>query len=203
MAARVSGKMKKSAIELVVAILVLTATILMSGCIQDKPATGAQNNQTLVTSAPTENIPRTTIEKVSSELDMLNSKGWNRLAVQLKRPRTTTLLWYHLKRTIGFEPKIVFGNPDKLNTSIAIPVKQGGNSTFPKIRIKGVDYYIIDPMAPSIISDFNYSYMYDDPGSVAPGFFNDFRLNTDDIGIVEQWMKETGVNLYDTDFPIK
>ncbi len=45
--------------------------------------------------------------------------------------------------------------------------------------------------------------MYDDPGSVAPGFFNDFRLNTDDIGIVEAWMKETGVNVYDTDFPIR
>ncbi len=58
-------------------------------------------------------------------------------------------------------------------------------------------------MAPSIMSQFNYGYMYDDPGSVAPGFFNDFRLNTDDIGIVEQWMRETGVNVYDTDFPVK
>lgn len=203
MDARVSGIIKKSAIEVVVTMLVLTAIVFMSGCIQDKPATAATDDQKLVTPAPTENIPGTTIEKVSNELDMLNSEGWNGLAVQLKRPRTTTLLWYHLKKTIGFEPKIVFGNPDKLNTSIAIPVKQGGNSTFPIIRIKGVDYYIIDPMTPSIISEFNYGYMYDDPGSVAPGFFNDFRLNTDDIGIVEQWMKETGVNVYDTDFPIK
>ena len=71
------------------------------------------------------------------------------------------------------------------------------------ITYKGVDYYIIDPTAPSIISEFNYGYMYDDLGSIAPGFFNDFRLNTDDIGIVEAWMKETGVNIYDTDFPIK
>ncbi len=106
MEARVSGKMKKSAIEEVVVILVLTATVLMSGCIQDKPATAAPDDQKLVTSAPTENIPGTTIERVSNELDMLNSKGWNRLAVQLNRPRTTTLLWYHLKKTIGFEPKI-------------------------------------------------------------------------------------------------
>ncbi len=86
-------------------------------------------------------------------------------------------------------------------TGIAIEVLS--LSGFPKIRIKGVDYYIIDPMMPSIISNFNYGYMYDDPGSVAPGFFNDFRLNTDDIGIVEAWMKETGVNVYDTDFPIR
>ncbi len=185
------------------AILVLAVFILISGCLQDKQASaGAPGNQTApaLTQTP---LPKTMIERVSNELNMLNSKGWSNLALDLKRPRATTLLWYHLKKIIGFEPKVVFGNPDKLNTTLAIPVTLGGESTFPKITIKAVDYYIIDPVTPAIIGEFEYGYVYDDPGSVAPGFFNNFRLNTDDNALVEQWMAETGVNLYYTDFPGK
>ncbi len=132
---------------------------------------------------------------------MLKSKGWSRLASDLKRPRATTLLWYHLKKLVGFEPKVIFGNANKLETALAIPLKMGGDSSFPLIKIKGVDYYIIDPVTPEIIGDFDYGYVYDDPGSVMPGFFNDFRLNTDDLAIVELWMSETGVSLSYTDLP--
>jgi hypothetical protein len=202
MRTRVSVK-KRPAIDAVYVILISISIILISGCLQDSSATGTQNNQTLQTPVRTETVTKIPIEKVSGELNMLNSKDWGKLASQLKRPRTTTLLWYHLKKTVGFEPKVVFGAPDKLNTAIAIPVKQGGNSTIPKIRIKGVEYYIVDPTMPSIISEFDYGYMYDDPGSVPSAFFNDFRLNTEDIGIVERWMKETGASLSYTDFPVK
>ena len=183
-------------------ILIVIMFILTSGCLQDKSASGAPNEVTQ-TPAATERAWTTAIERVSIELDLLNSEGWSTLAGDLNRPRTTTLLWYHLKKIIKYEPKVVFGNPDKMNTALAIPVKTGGNSTFPVMRIKGVDYYIIDPVTPEIVSEFDYGYMYDDPGSVPPGFFNDFRLNTDDIAIVEQWMKDTGASLYYTDFPSK
>lgn len=202
MGTRVFGK-ERHAIDAVVTMLILTTIILISGCLLDKSYTGAPNNQILRTSAQTETVQRTTIEKISKELDMLNSKGWGALAAELKRPRATTLLWYHLKKTFELEPKVVFGNPNKLNTSLAILVKKCGNSTFPRIRIKDVDYYIIDPMTPAIVGEFNYGYMYDDSGSIPRGWFIDFRLNTQDISIVEQWIKETGVNLKYTDFPGK
>ncbi len=183
-------------------ILILVIFILISGCLQDKQASAAPDNKT--TPNPTHTpLPTTAIERISNELDMLNSKGWSSLASDLKRPRATTVLWYHLKKIVGFEPRVVFGNSDKLKTALAVPVNWGGNSTFPVIKIKGVNYYVIDPVTPAIVSDFDHGYMYDDPGSVAPGFFNNFRLNTDDNAIVEQWMKETGVSLYYTDFPEK
>ncbi len=190
-----SLKVKASA-----AILISIVFILISGCLQDKQASAAIDNKTTPTPTHTP-LPSTAIERISNELDMLSSKGWGNLESRLGRPRSTTLLWYHLKKIVGFEPKVVFGNPDKLKTALAIPVKTGGNSTFPVIKIKGVNYYIIDPVTPAVVSDFDYGYMYDDPGSVAPGFFGNFRLNTDDNAIVEQWMKETGVSLYYTDFP--
>ncbi len=178
-------------------------TVVISGCLQEKPASARENQTTPDAKTSETALLRTTMDKVSFELDMLNSKGWNTLKSDLTRPRMTTLLWYHLKKLIGFEPKIVFGNSNKLNTAIAIPVKMGGNSTFPKIKIKNVDYYIIDPMTPEIVSEFDYGYVFDDPGSVMPGFFNDFRFNTDDIAFVEQWMSETGVTLSYTDFPAR
>lgn len=185
-------------------ILFFIMVALMAGLLQQTPASSSnQEQQTSATSQINETIlPKTTMDKVSGELSMLNSKGWGKLASDLKRPRTTTLLWYHLKKLIGFEPKVVFGNANKLNTALAIPVKMGGNSTFPIINIKGIDYYIIDPVTPEIVGEFDYGYIFDDPGSVMPGFFNDFRFNTDDVALVEIWMSETGVKLSYTDFPV-
>lgn len=106
-----------------------------------------------------------------------------------------------INETIGFEPRVVMGKADILNTALAIPVKMGGASTFPTINIKDVDYYVIDPVTPGIIGEFDYYYVVSDPGSVPDGYFNTFRLNTDDLAIVEQWMSETGVSLKYTDIP--
>ena len=182
-------------------VLFLLMIILMGGCLQEKQV--PEQDQTPTNPKISETaLPKTTMDKVSNELNMLNSKGWSTLASDLGRPRTTTLLWYHMKKLIGFEPKVVFGNADKLNTAIAIPVKMGGDSTFSKIKIKGVDYYVIDPVMPEIVSAFDYGYIYDDPGSVMPGFFNNFRFNTDDVALIEMWMSETGVSLSYTDFPV-
>lgn len=184
-------------------VLFFIIVALMAGLLQETPAVSSQQEQQTPAS-PQKNetiLPKTTMDKVSSELSMLNSKGWGKLAEQLKRPRTTTLLWYHLKKTIGFEPRVVMGKADKLNTALAIPVKMGGASTFPIINIKDVDYYIIDPVTPEIIGEFDYYYVVSDPGSVPDGYFNTFRLNTDDLVIVEQWMSETGVSLRYTDLP--
>ncbi len=185
-----------------VIVLFFIMIVSMSGCLQEKPASSQQDQTSTVLATTQSALPETTMDKVSNELSMLNSKGWGKLASDLKRPRTTTLLWYHLKKLIGFEPKVVFGKANKLNTALAIPVKMGGNSTFPIINIKGVDYYIIDPVTPEIVSEFDYGYIFDDPGSVMPGFFNDFRFNTEDVALVEMWMSETGVNLSYTDFPV-
>jgi len=182
-------------------VLFLLMIVLIAGCLQEKQVPEQEKSST--SSKITETtLPKTTMDKVSNELNMLNSKGWSTLATDLGRPRTTTLLWYHLKKLIGFEPKVVFGNADKLNTALAIPVKMGGDSTFSKIKIKGVDYYVIDPVMLEIVSTFDYGYVYDDPGSVMPGFFNNFRFNTDDVALVEIWMSETGVSLSYTDFPV-
>ncbi len=182
--------------------VVMMFFILTSGCLQDRQvAVAADDRITPTLTRPP--LPNTMIERISNELSLLNSNGWIDLEKRLGRTRSTTLLWYHLKKFAGFEPKVVFGNQDKLKTALAIPVKMGGNATLPVIRIKGVDYYIIDPVIPAIVGEFDYGYVYDDPGSVAPGFFNDFRLNTDDIAIVEQWIRDTGVSLSYTDFSNK
>ncbi|MDD5617314.1 MAG: hypothetical protein PHH85_14045 [Candidatus Methanoperedens sp.] len=182
-------------------VVFLLMIVSMAGCLQEKPV--SEQDQVSTSPKITETmLPKTTMDKVSNELKMLKSKGWSTLATDLGRPRTTTLLWYHLKKLIGFEPKVVFGNANKLNAAIGIPIKMGGDSSVPKIKIKGVDYYIIDPMIPEIVSEFDYGYVYDDPGSVMQGFFNNFRLNTDDVALVEMWMSETGVTLSYTDFPV-
>ncbi len=184
-------------------ILFFIIVALIAGLLQGTPAASPQQEQPMsAASQKNETVPKTTMDKVSDELSMLNANGWGKLASDLKRPRTTTLLWYHLKKLIGFEPKVVFGNANKLNTALAIPVKMGGKSSFPIINIKGVDYYIIDPVTPEIVGEFDYGYVFDDPGSVMPGFFNDFRFNTDDVALVEMWMSETGVRLSYTDFPV-
>lgn len=185
-------------------ILFFIMVALTAGLLKETPSSTSNQEQEISAAAQiNENISqKTTMDKVSDELGMLKSKGWGKLASDLKRPRTTTLLWYHLKKLIGFEPKVVFGNTNKLNTALAIPVKMGGNSTYPVIKIKGIDYYIIDPVTPEIIGEFDYGYVFDDPGSVMPGFFNDFRFNTEDVALVESWISETGVSLSYTDFPV-
>ncbi len=182
-------------------VLLLIMAVLTGGLLQGKPAPSHADQTASIPETTVTPEREKTMDKVSGELGMLKSKGWSKLASDLKRPRTTTLLWYHLKKLIGFEPKVVFGNAKKLETALAIPLKMGGDSSFPVIKIKGVDYYIIDPVTPEIIGEFDYGYVYDDPGSVMPGFFNDFRLNTEDLAIVEQWMSETGVSLSYTDLP--
>lgn len=195
----ITTKQKEFLIAGVIVLLFMIA-VLMSGLLQEKSASSGPDQ---MSTAKTIEIPppKTTMETVSDELEMLKSNDWGALASDLKRPRTTNLLWYHLKKLIGFEPKVVLGNADRLNCALAIPVKMGGNSSFPRIKIKGVDYYIIDPVIPQIVSEFDYGYVYDDPGSVMPGFFPYFRFNTDDFALVEMWMSETGVNLSYSDFP--
>src|SRR3989304_10407173 len=146
-------------------ISIIIIFIFISGCLQNQKAEGAIDTSATLTPINTA-IPNTVIEKVSNELEMLNSKSWSDLEKQLGRTRSTTLLWYHLKKLVGFEPKVVFGYPDKLKTALAIPVKMGGETTLPRNQIKGVEYYIIDPITPAIVSQFDYGYIYDDPGSV-------------------------------------
>jgi hypothetical protein len=173
-------------------LLVLTI-ISVSGCIQDKVQEKTPDIQKILPE-PTEIIPRTAIENVSNELDLLKSKGWDKIASQLGRTKTTTILWYHLKKTYNIDTKMVFGNPNKLNTVIAIPLSSGGNSTIPKVKIKGDDYYIIQPIALAFISEFSYGYIFDDPSSNYLDY-NSFRLTTNDIDFLKKWISETGFDL--------
>ncbi len=202
MITRIFRETKVSAPKAVVSILIILLIIFMSGCLSDKSATGAPNTQTLQSQAQTGTvIQKAPIEQVSDELKMLNSKEWGKLAAQLGRPRATTLLWYHLKSTYSIDTKVVFGYPNKLNSALAIAVSTGGESSIPTITIKGIKYYIIDPTVPTFIGDFKYGDMFDDPGNHY--LFGNFRLNTDDTAIVEQWIGETGVQIKYTDFPAK
>lgn len=191
---------KRHTISAILIILIFTASILVSGCLLDKQASEAQDRpqtQELIQKAP--------IEKVSDELDSLRSKEWGRLAAQLGHPRATTLLWYHLRTTYAIDTKVIFGYPNKVNNAnLAIMVLTGGDSSFPNINIKGVKYYIIDPMIPAIISDFKdfkYNDIFDDPRNSYLSSY--FGLYQEDATIIEQWKKETGANIKYTDFPVK
>jgi len=64
----------------------------MSGCVQEKPqdTTSKQTQQTPVQTATV--LQETSIEKISGELNMMKSKGWDRLVGQLGQPKATTLL---------------------------------------------------------------------------------------------------------------
>ena len=202
MVTKVSREMEVSARNAVVSVLIVMFIIFMGGCLTDRSATGAPNSQAEQSQAQAGAInQKTPIEQVSDELKMLNSKEWGRLASQLGRPRATTLLWYHLKSTYNIDKKVVFGYPNKLNSALAIMVSTGGDSSFPTITIKGIKYYIIDPTAPAFIGEFKYGDMFDDPGNHY--LFGNFRLNTEDTEIVEQWIEETGVNIKYTDFPAR
>jgi len=106
---------------------------------------------------------RTGIEGVSDELERLRSNGWSDLAYELGRSKTTTVLWYHLRTRCVVDPKVVFGSPRKLDSAVAI--QADASNTFPTITIKGVDYYLIDPTVPEIVTAFKYGDIFDDPGN--------------------------------------
>jgi hypothetical protein len=175
----------------------------MSGCVQEKPpdTTSKQTQQTPVQTATV--LQETSIEKISSELNMMKSKGWDRLVGQLGQPKATTLLWYHLKTSYDIDTKMVFGNPNKLNSAIAVMVSKGGESAFPKIRIKGEEYYIIDPKTPAIAGEFKYGDMFDDPGGSNNFLSSNFRLQQEDLDKIKQWVRESGVTIRYSDFPVK
>lgn len=193
---------ERTAATAVFIIFISIIMILISGCLQDKSAAETQNEQGSQISANAEAVQKKAIEKVSDELNVLNSKDWAKLAVQLGRPRTTALLWYHLKTTYSVDTKVVFGNPKKLDAAIAIMESTGGTSQLPTTSIKGVKYYIIDPTIPAIIGEFKYGDVFDDPGNTYLSY-NYFRLFPEDIEFVKQWVKDTGVNIRYTDFPVK
>lgn len=198
---RVSVEKRPEAFQVFI-IFISIIIILISGCLNDKPAAETQENQESQISAKAETAQKEAIEKVSDELSILNSKDWAKLAVQLGRPRATALLWYHLKTTYNIDTKVVFGNPKKLDAAVAIMESTGGASAFPTTSIKGVKYYIIDPTVPAIIGEFKYGDLFDDPGNTYLSY-SYFRLFPEDIEIVEQWMKESGANIQYTDFPAK
>ncbi len=177
----------------------LLVAVLFCGCVGDSPVRSTLESASEVSDHSTVGETRTGIEGVSGELDTLRSNGWNRLAGELGRSKTTTVLWYHLRTRGAVDPKVVFGSPRKLDSAVAI--QAGESNTFPTIEIKGVDYYIIDPTVPEIVREFKYGDMFDDPGNNY--LASNFRLDQADIDEIEQWMKETGVSIDYTDFPIE
>lgn len=197
--------LKKYSKTLIISILMLSMFFTVAGCLQQKSVNTEQKNAVPTSIIPTKDdtfyseIP---IERVAHNLETLNEKGWNRISTRLGRTKTTTLLWYHIKTSHNIDTKMVFGNPNKLNTAIAIMESKGGNSTFPKINIKGDNFYIIDPTIPQIIDKFSYGYVFDDPSSNYISF-SDFRLDTEDNEFILKWIDETGVDLKYSDFPYK
>ncbi len=197
---------KKYSKTIILSILVVGLFVISNGCLQEKPVDIEQKNPTQtpsVTPSKTDtyysDIP---IEQIAHNMATLKEKGWDRISSHLGRTKTTTLLWYHIKKSRNIDTKMVFGNPNKLNTAIAILVSKGGESTFPKINIKGDNYYIIDPMTPEIIGQFSPGYVFDDPSSNYISF-GDFRLDKTDNDFILQWIDETGVDMTYTDFPYK
>ena len=147
-------------------LVFLLGAALLSGCVgvedasvrsKPAPASGALNNSPA-------GEARTGIEGVSDELERLRSNGWSDLAYELGRSKTTTVLWYHLRTRCAVDPKVVFGSPRKLDSAVAIQADERGE-TFPTITIKGVDYYLIDPTVPEIVTEFKYGDIFDDPGN--------------------------------------
>ncbi|MDO8724836.1 MAG: hypothetical protein Q7J35_02055 [Candidatus Methanoperedens sp.] len=183
-------------------IVVLSIIVLLSGCLQQGSVQGKElsNEKDIFTPAQTQSVKTITIERISDEMDMLNSKGWGELSGELGRTKTTTLLWYHIKKNYNLETKIVFGNPNKLDSSIAILASIGGESTLPKINIKGDEYYIINPSTPGIIPEFKFGSVYDDPRSANNYLQGYFGLKKPDHDLIEQWMAKSGVTVTYSDF---
>jgi hypothetical protein len=197
---------KKCSKTIILSILVVSLFVLIIGCLQQKPVDAEQNN-TIQTPSVTpskidtfySDIP---IERIAHDMATLKEKGWDGISSHLGRTKTTTLLWYHIKKAHNIDTKMVFGNPNKLNTAIAIMESKGGESTFPKVTIKGDNYYIIDPMTPGIMDNFSYGLVFDDPASNYIAV-SEFRLDKKDNEFITHWINDTGVDLTYTDFPYK
>lgn len=180
-------------------IVILSIIILLSGCLEQKslPETAPSSEQHEQVQTPT--VKTIAIERISDEMDMLNSKGWSNLSGELGRTKTTTLLWYHIKSNYNIDTKIVFGNPNKLDSCIAIVASKGGESSLPKVIIKGDEYYVINPSTPGIISEFNYGYIFNDPRGADNYLGGSFSLGKQDNERIEQWMAQSGVKVTYTD----
>jgi hypothetical protein len=191
---------------IIVSILIVSLFVPINGCLQQKPASEVLNNpiQTpTVTHSETDTFySDKPIERIAHEMATLKEKGWDRISSHLGRTKTTTLLWYHIKKSQNIDTKMVFGNPNKLNTVIAIMESKGEESAFPKVKIKGDNYYIIDPMTPGIMDNFSYGLVFDDPASNYIAV-NEFRLDKKDNEFILNWINETGVDLTYSDFPYK
>ena len=183
-------------------IVVLGIIVLLSGCLQQGSVQGKElsNEQDLHSSVQTQSVKTIIIERISDEMDMLNSEGWGELSGELGRTKTTTMLWYHIKKNYNIETNIVFGNPNKLDSSIAILVSKGGESPLPKINIKGEDYYIINPSTPGIITEFKFGSVYDNPRGADNFLQGYFALKKPDHDLIEQWMANSGVTVTYSDF---
>ena len=183
-------------------IVVLSIIVLLSGCLQQGSVQGKElsNEQDQHSPVQTQSVKTITIERISDELDMLNSNGWGELSGQLGRTKTTTLLWYHIKKNYNIETNIVFGNPNKLESSIAILVSIGGESTLPKISIKGEEYYVINPSTPGILTEFKTGSVYDNPRGADNFLQGYFALKKPDHDLIEQWMQKSGVTVTYSDF---
>jgi hypothetical protein len=181
-------------------IVFLSIIVLLSGCLEQKsvPETESLSEQVLHTPVQT-SVKTIPIERISDELDMLRSKGWGELSGQLGRTKTTTLLWYHIKSNYNIDTRIVFGSPNKLDSSIAILASKGGESSLPKVIIKGDEYYVINPSTPGIISEFNYGYLFNDPRGADNYLGGSFSLGKQDNERIEQWMIQNGVKVSYTD----
>ena len=183
-------------------IVILSIIILISGCLeqkslQEKTSSPEQDIQKVVQTATVKTI---TIERISDEMNMLNLKGWSKLSGELGRTKTTTLLWYHIKSNYNIDTRIVFGSPNKLDTCIAILASLGGESSLPKIVIKGDEYYIINPITPGIINEFNYGYVFNDPRGADNYLGGSFSLAKQDNEKIEQWITQSGITVTYTDF---
>ncbi|MCX9085203.1 MAG: hypothetical protein OIN87_10455 [Candidatus Methanoperedens sp.] len=182
-------------------IVILGIIILLSGCLQEKaPSEAAPSSQQDIQKiVQTPTVKTIAIERISDEMNMLNSKGWSQLSGQLGRTKATTLLWYHIKSNYNMDTRIVFGNPNKLDSSIAILASMGGESPLPKVTIKGDEYYVINPSTPGIISEFNYGYVFNDPRGADNYLGGSFSLGRQDNEKIEQWMGQNGVKISYTD----
>ncbi len=186
-------------------IVFLSIIVLLSGCLEQRsvPETNPSTERYLNTLVQADSFKTIAIERISDEMDMLRSKGWGELSGQLGRTKTTMLLWYHIKKNYNIDTKIVFGNPNKLDSCIAILASKGGESTLPKVSIKGDEYYVINPSTPGIINEFKYGYVFDDPRGADNFLGGSFFLKKSDHDRIEQWMGKSGVTVSYTDFTTK
>ena len=182
-------------------ILILSIIILLSGCLEQKslPETVSSPDQGLQEQVQTTTVKTIAIERISDEMDKLNSNGWSTLSSELGRTKSTTILWYHIKSNFNIDTRIVFGNPNKLDSCIAILASKGGESSLPKVIIKGDEYYVINPSTPGIINEFNYGYLFNDPRGADNYLGGSFSLGKQDNEKIEQWMAQSGVTVSYTD----